>query len=158
MPARRVVRDVNEAARSRAFHLPRRSTPFAPLPCPWRSWLGHGKMASAHMGWSVIGEVHDTPSCIRRILRENRVCTWCDASRSGREPTFSRCGRTSPSGGGGEMIPRVSISGFSILLALLLAIWEFYFFGFAGHRLFGDLEGTLGWFTPDRLGSNMAWL
>ena len=56
------------------------------------------------------------------------------------------------------MIPRVSISGFSILLALLLAIWEIYFFGFAGHRLFGDLEGTLGWFTPDRLGSNMAWL
>ena len=56
------------------------------------------------------------------------------------------------------MIRRVSISGLSILLALLLAIWEIYFFGFAGHRLFGDLEGTLGWFTPDRLGSNMAWL
>jgi|SRR5437868_1632973 hypothetical protein len=60
--------------------------------------------------------------------------------------------------GGGEMIPRLSISGLSILFALLLAVWEVYFFGFAGHRLFGALEGTLGWFTPDRLGSNLAWL
>ena len=56
------------------------------------------------------------------------------------------------------MIRGLSISGLSILLAVLLAIWEVYFFGFAGHRLFGPLEGTLGWFTPDRLGSNMAWL
>jgi hypothetical protein len=56
------------------------------------------------------------------------------------------------------MIPRLSISGLSILFALLLAVWEVYFFGFAGHRLFGALEGKLGWFTPDRLGSNMAWL
>jgi hypothetical protein len=50
------------------------------------------------------------------------------------------------------MIPRLSISGLSILFALLLAVWEVYFFGFAGHRVFGALEGTLGWFTPDRLG------
>jgi hypothetical protein len=56
------------------------------------------------------------------------------------------------------MMGRLSISGLSILLALLLALWEVYFFGFAGHRVFGPLEGTLGWFTPDRLGSNMAWL
>jgi hypothetical protein len=56
------------------------------------------------------------------------------------------------------MIPRLSISGLSILFALLLAVWEVYFFGFAGHRLFGALEGKLGWFTPDRLGSNLAWL
>jgi hypothetical protein len=56
------------------------------------------------------------------------------------------------------MIPRLSISGLSILLALLLAFWEVYFFGFAGHGLFGTLEGKLGWFTPDRLGANMAWL
>jgi hypothetical protein len=56
------------------------------------------------------------------------------------------------------MIPRLSISGLSILLALLLALWEVYFFGFAGHGLFGTLEGKLGWFTPDRLGANMAWL
>ena len=53
---------------------------------------------------------------------------------------------------------RLSISGISILLALLLALWEVYFFGFAGHGVFGPLAGTLGWFTPDRLGSNMAWL
>jgi hypothetical protein len=56
------------------------------------------------------------------------------------------------------MRPRLSISGLSILLALLLVLWEVYFFGFAGDRLFGDLEGKLGWFTPDRLGSNIAWL
>jgi hypothetical protein len=56
------------------------------------------------------------------------------------------------------MIPRLSVSGLSILFALLLAVWEVYFFGFAGHRLFGALEGKLGWFTPDRLGSNLAWL
>ena len=56
------------------------------------------------------------------------------------------------------MIRGLSISGLSILLALLLALWEVYFFGFAGHGLFGTLEGKLGWFTPDRLGSNMAWL
>ena len=56
------------------------------------------------------------------------------------------------------MIRGLSISGLSILLALLLALWELYFFGFAGQRLLGNLEGTLGWFSPDRLGSNMAWL
>jgi hypothetical protein len=56
------------------------------------------------------------------------------------------------------MMGRLSISGLSVLLALLLALWEVYFFGFAGQRVFGPLEGTLGWFSPDRLGSNMAWL
>ena len=56
------------------------------------------------------------------------------------------------------MIPRLSVSGLSILFALLLAVWEVYFFGFACHRLFGALEGKLGWFTPDRLGPNLAWL
>ena len=56
------------------------------------------------------------------------------------------------------MIRGLSISGLSILFAVLLALWEVYFFGFAGQRLLGNLEGTLGWFTPDRLGSNMAWL
>jgi hypothetical protein len=43
----------------------------------------------------------------------------------------------------------------SILLALLLALWEVYFFGLAGDRA---SLGTFGWFTPDRLGFNMAWL
>jgi hypothetical protein len=50
----------------------------------------------------------------------------------------------------------LSISGLSILLALLLALWEVYFFGLACDRR--SLGGALGWFTPDRLGFNMAWL
>ena len=41
-------------------------------------------------------------------------------------------------------------------MALLLALWEVYFFFYAGSA--GRMEGTLGWFTPDRLGFNMAWL
>jgi hypothetical protein len=52
----------------------------------------------------------------------------------------------------------MSVSGLSVLLALLLALWELYFFGFAGEHALGRLEGTLGWFTPDRLGFNIAWL
>ncbi|HEY7302387.1 MAG TPA: hypothetical protein VH684_31205 [Xanthobacteraceae bacterium] len=52
----------------------------------------------------------------------------------------------------------LSISGLSIVFALLLALWEVYFFGFAGEHLLGSLEGRLGWFTADRLGFNMAWL
>jgi hypothetical protein len=46
-----------------------------------------------------------------------------------------------------------SISGLSILLALALGLWEYYFYFFGGSR-----EGPLGWFTPDRLGFNLAWL
>ena len=49
-----------------------------------------------------------------------------------------------------------SVAGISILFALGLAIWEAYFFWYAGS--FPQLEGRLGWFTPDRLGFNMAWL
>ena len=49
-----------------------------------------------------------------------------------------------------------SVAGLSIILALGLAIWEVYFFWYAG--TFGSIEGSLGWFTPDRLGFNMAWL
>ena len=52
--------------------------------------------------------------------------------------------------------PYLSISGLSIVLALALAIWEIYFFWFAGS--FTRLEGTLGLFTPNRLGFNLAWL
>ena len=52
----------------------------------------------------------------------------------------------------------LSVSGLSILMALALAAWEVYFFGFAGARPFGSMEGTLGWFTPDRLGFNLAWV
>ena len=50
----------------------------------------------------------------------------------------------------------MSVSGLSTTLAMGLALWEVYFFFFAGNT--GRLEGTLGLFTPDRLGFNMAWL
>jgi len=49
------------------------------------------------------------------------------------------------------------LSGLSVLLAQLLAVWEIYFFWGAGRNLFG-MDGTLGFFTPDRLGFNMPWL
>jgi hypothetical protein len=52
----------------------------------------------------------------------------------------------------------LSLSGISVLLSLCLAVWEMYFFWEAGKGLFGPLHGTLGLFTPDRLGFNMAWL
>jgi hypothetical protein len=50
----------------------------------------------------------------------------------------------------------ISIAGTSVLFALGLAVWEVYFFWFAGS--FSSLEGKLGLFTPDRLGFNIAWL
>jgi hypothetical protein len=50
----------------------------------------------------------------------------------------------------------LSVSGLSTSLAMGLALWEVYFFFFAGSV--SSLEGTLGLFTPDRLGFNMAWL
>jgi hypothetical protein len=46
----------------------------------------------------------------------------------------------------------------SVLLALVLAVWEVYFFWEGGRNLFGPLGGSLGVFVPDRLGFNMAWL
>jgi hypothetical protein len=52
----------------------------------------------------------------------------------------------------------ISVSGFSILLALLLAAFEFYFFWYAGQNVMGPLGGTLGLFTADRLGFNLAWV
>ena len=51
---------------------------------------------------------------------------------------------------------KLSVSGLSTTLAMGLALWEVYFFFFAGTA--GRLGGTLGIFTPDRLGFNMAWL
>ena len=50
----------------------------------------------------------------------------------------------------------LSVSGLSTSLAMGLALWEVYFFFFAGS--FSSLQGTVGLFTPDRLGFNMAWL
>jgi hypothetical protein len=46
-----------------------------------------------------------------------------------------------------------SISGLSILMALALGLWEWYFFFLAG-----GWEGPLGLFSPDRLGFNLAWV
>ena len=43
----------------------------------------------------------------------------------------------------------LSVAGLSILFALGLAVWELYFFWYAS---------SAPWFTPDRLGFNMAWL
>jgi hypothetical protein len=50
-----------------------------------------------------------------------------------------------------------SLSSISVLMALGLAAWEVYFFWGADRDVFG-LGGSLGFFTPDRLGFNMAWL
>jgi hypothetical protein len=44
----------------------------------------------------------------------------------------------------------------SVLLALALAAWEVYFFWLAGS--FKGTEGSIGLFTPDRLGFNIAWI
>ena len=52
----------------------------------------------------------------------------------------------------------LSISGLSIALALGLALWEWYFFFVAGTHPLGSWEGSLGFFTPNRLGFNLAWL
>ena len=52
-------------------------------------------------------------------------------------------------------MPKVkpSVSGLSVLMALALGLWEWYFFYYGG-----TWEGPLGWFTPDRFGFNLAWL
>ena len=52
----------------------------------------------------------------------------------------------------------VTVSSFSVCLALALALWEIYFFFFAGTGALGPLDGKLGLFTENRLGFNMAWL
>jgi hypothetical protein len=51
---------------------------------------------------------------------------------------------------------RLSVAGMSVLFALALAVWEVYFFWFAG--LLKSMEGRLGLFMDERLGFNMAWL
>jgi hypothetical protein len=47
----------------------------------------------------------------------------------------------------------LSVSGLSTTFAILLALWEIYFFFFSG-----SLPQSVGLFTNDRLGFNMAWL
>lgn len=56
------------------------------------------------------------------------------------------------------MSRKLSVSGLSVMLALALAAWEIYFFWGSGKQLMGPLDGSVGMFTPDRLGFNMAWL
>ena len=51
---------------------------------------------------------------------------------------------------------RLSLAGLSVLFALGLALWEVYFFWFAGS--FPSVNGILGLFAGERLGFNMAWL
>jgi hypothetical protein len=46
-----------------------------------------------------------------------------------------------------------SVSTLSILMALALGLWEWYFYFYGGRT-----ECPLGWFTPNRLGFNLAWL
>jgi hypothetical protein len=52
----------------------------------------------------------------------------------------------------------LSLSGLSIAFALGLALWEWYFFFVAGAHPLESVEGSLGLFTPNRLGFNLAWL
>ncbi|HEY0566598.1 MAG TPA: hypothetical protein VGD13_00505, partial [Xanthobacteraceae bacterium] len=56
------------------------------------------------------------------------------------------------------MRSRLSLSSVSVLVALGLAVWEYYFFWHAGQQALGRLDGSTGLFTPDRLGFNLAWL
>ena len=52
----------------------------------------------------------------------------------------------------------LSVSGLSIMLALGLALWEWYFFFVASPRPAVTTEGRLVVFAPSRLGFNLAWL
>src|SRR5262249_52215461 len=51
---------------------------------------------------------------------------------------------------------RLSLAGLSVLFALGLALWEVYFFWFAGS--FPSVNGMLGLFTAERLGFNLGGL
>ena len=50
----------------------------------------------------------------------------------------------------------LSVAGLSVLFALGLAAWEVYFFWFAPS--FQSMAASLGIFTPERFGFNVAWL
>ena len=52
----------------------------------------------------------------------------------------------------------LSLSGLSIAFALGLALWEWYFFFVAGTPPLENVAGRLGFFIPNRLGFNLAWL
>ena len=52
----------------------------------------------------------------------------------------------------------MSVSGLSTLLALALALWEFFFFFYANSSVATKMDDTLGIFSANRLGFNLAWL
>ena len=52
----------------------------------------------------------------------------------------------------------LSLSGLSIAFALGLALWEWYFFFMVGTHPLESVAGSFGFFTPTRLGFNLAWL
>ena len=52
----------------------------------------------------------------------------------------------------------LSLSGLSIAFALGLALWEWYFFFVVGTPPLENVAARLGFFTPNRLGLNLAWL
>jgi hypothetical protein len=52
----------------------------------------------------------------------------------------------------------LSLSGLSIAFALGLALWEWYFFFVVGTPPLENVAARLGFFTPNQLGFNLAWL
>jgi hypothetical protein len=52
----------------------------------------------------------------------------------------------------------LSLSGLSIAFALGLALWEWYFFFVVDTPPLENVAARLGFFTPNRLGLNLAWL
>jgi hypothetical protein len=59
-----------------------------------------------------------------------------------------------------QMTPRhsFSASGMSIIAAVLLALWELYFFLLAGTNSMGKWGLDIPLFRPERLGFNIAWI
>src|SRR3989442_5677370 len=52
----------------------------------------------------------------------------------------------------------LSLSGLSIALDFGLALWEWYFFFVVSPPPLENVAARLGFFTPHRLGFNVAWL
>src|ERR1700757_1638456 len=52
----------------------------------------------------------------------------------------------------------MSVSGLSTLMALALALWEFFFFFYSNGSVATKVDETLGIFSANRLGFNLAWL
>ncbi len=52
----------------------------------------------------------------------------------------------------------LSLGMLSILAAVGLALWEVYFFWASGQGVMGPLDGSIGFFSAQRTGINLAWL